>query len=248
MAKKSQLPLAGLEMEQESLQKGDGMRPKKKQSCGPKLTLTKWRVNNITQLVLNGVHLENISSILDFNRSTLFGWLQKGREIREVLECQVGKTLEVEQLVVEAERNKQDSQSIDTLSHIRPVGRKGKYWLCVELHDAVEKAKFAFAERNRPTTLPEGRPVSDIKPVPEITPVKEAKVKKQELTVTKPATFYARLYAAVSLAIVYLEHCPKPDNPIFADTMQRDIQELKDAAAGLEEIKIWMDGKGVLKD
>ncbi len=235
MAKESQLPLSGLDAGQLESQKDSEVKSRKGVG-GPKTTLNKWRVNKITQLVQNGVHLENVAAILDIARATLFKWLQFGRDIREALEAQVGKTLDVEKLVVEAERKGKDSQLIDTLKHIRAVGQKDKHWICVELHDAVEKAKFALAEKNRPTTLPQGKAVSEDRSV------------KQELTVTKPATFYARLWKAVSVAVVHLEHCPKPDNPIFAATMQRDIQELKDAAAGLEEIQLWMDGKGVLKD
>lgn len=67
-----------------------------------------------------------------------------------------------------------------------------------------------------------------------------------ELKVTMPATFYIRLSKAVSAAVVHLEHCPKPDNPIFAEALQKDIQELKEASLKLEEIRNWADGKDLL--
>lgn len=69
-----------------------------------------------------------------------------------------------------------------------------------------------------------------------------------ELKVTMPAAFYVRLWTAISEAVVHLEHYPKPDNPIFAETLRRDIQELKEASVKLEEIKNWVDGKDILRD
>lgn len=113
---------------------------------GPKLTLTRFKAQQIIKAVLAGNYLETASKAVGIDRSTLYGWLQTGRELRAELEAKVGQSIEVDRAVWESENQARTTgKTVDTLAHIRQVGQKEKYWVCVELVDGVEKAK-AMAE------------------------------------------------------------------------------------------------------
>jgi hypothetical protein len=113
---------------------------------GPKVTLTRFKAQQIIKAVLAGNYLETAASSLGIPRATLFNWLQIGRELKAKLEGEVGATIEVDRAVWEAENQSRiTGKTVDTLAHIRERGKNDKYWVCVELLDGVEKAK-AMAE------------------------------------------------------------------------------------------------------
>ncbi len=115
---------------------------------GPKLTLTRFKAQQIIKAVLAGNYLETAAAAAGIGRSCLFEWLQIGRELRAKLESQVGTTIEVDRAVWESENQARiNGKPVDTLAHIREIGKREKHWVCVELVDGVEKAK-AMAEMN----------------------------------------------------------------------------------------------------
>lgn len=115
---------------------------------GPKLTLTRFKAQQIIKAVLAGNYLETAAAAAGIGRSCLFEWLQIGRELRAKLESQVGTTIEVDRAVWESENQaRTNGKPVDTLAHIREIGKREKHWVCVELVDGVEKAK-AMAEMN----------------------------------------------------------------------------------------------------
>lgn len=114
---------------------------------GPKLTLTRFKAQQIVNAVAAGNYLETAANAMGISRAILFRWLQYGRELRAKLEEQVGQSIEVDRAIWEAENQGRQGKKVDTLAHIREVGKKEKYWICVELLDGVEKAK-ARAEMN----------------------------------------------------------------------------------------------------
>lgn len=108
---------------------------------GPKLMLTRFKAQQIINLILAGNYQETAAKASGIDRATLYGWLKKGRELKAELEERVGQSIEVDRAIWEAERNGIKTGKVDTLAHIREIGKKEKYWICVELFDGVEKAK-----------------------------------------------------------------------------------------------------------
>ena len=190
---------------------------KQKRDCGPKLTLSKFRVNKIVQLVENGVNLENVAILMDVSRAILFRWLAAGRDLRQALESSVGSKVDIESAVVALEQAGKDGRQADTLSHIKSPGEKERLWPCVLLHDGVEKAKAWVAERNRPHSKSARQ---------------ESVVPKgdQEPQVAMPMSFFIKLNTEITNAMIHLEHYPKLDNPLFNQLIHSDLMALSESA------------------
>ena len=114
---------------------------------GARLLLTRFKAQQIINAVRDGNYLETAARASGVSRATLFGWLQKGRELRAQLEAKVGQTIEVDRAVWEADNKARQGGKLDTLAHIREIGKNEKGWVYVEFLDGVEKAQ-ARAEMN----------------------------------------------------------------------------------------------------
>jgi hypothetical protein len=114
---------------------------------GPKLTLTRFKAQQIINAVQAGNTMATAASSIGVTPACLFEWLKIGRELRARLEDEVGHSIEIDRAVWEAESEGRRGKKVDTLAHIKGAGKQNKHWICVELVDGVEKAK-AKAEMN----------------------------------------------------------------------------------------------------
>jgi hypothetical protein len=111
-------------------------------STGSAFSLTRFKAQRIIDAVLEGNGIETAAASIGISRSSLYEWLQMGRALRAKLEEQVGTSVELDRVVWETENQQgKKGKPVDTLAHIRAIGKREKHWLCVELVDGVEKAR-----------------------------------------------------------------------------------------------------------